>query len=134
MIYQLLYISTVTRPMLRIDIETILFTSRRLNKVNEITGMLISSPNRFMQLLEGDEAVVRGTYERIAKDDRHYASVILRETHIAERQFADWTMASHFLPDMYFGTMADQVQEAVGHCDVITMSYLMGFAQEQLAA
>jgi hypothetical protein len=134
MINQLLYISTVTRPMLRIDIETILFTARRLNKLNDITGMLISSPNRFMQILEGDEAMVRETYDRICLDDRHYATVILRENQIAERQFSEWTMASHFLPDMQFANMADQVQDAVGHCDIITMSYLMGFAQEQLAA
>jgi hypothetical protein len=71
MYFQLLYISTASRQMLRIDVEQILFTARRMNKANGITGLLISSPARFMQVLEGEEAAVRATYNRICADPRH---------------------------------------------------------------
>jgi hypothetical protein len=118
MIYQLLYISSATRPMLRIDIESILFTARKHNIRNEITGMLIASEKRFIQILEGED----------------HASVILREIEVPERQFGEWSMTSRFLNNGDFGDMADQVRDGVSGCDVITASYLLGFAQQQLAA
>ncbi len=134
MIRQLLYISSTTRPMLRIDIESILFTARRHNLRNEITGMLIASETRFMQILEGEESNVRGTYDRICLDPRHYASVILRETETETRQFGEWSMASQFLSAAEHSDMIDQVRDHVSGSDVITASYLFGFAQQRLAA
>jgi hypothetical protein len=134
MIHQLLYISSATRPMLRIDIESILFTARKFNACNEITGMLIASPTRFMQILEGDVNNVRRTYERICRDDRHHASVILREIEVSTRQFGEWSMTSRFLTTGEHSDMTDQVRDTVSDCDVITSSYLFGFAQQQLAA
>jgi Sensors of blue-light using FAD len=117
MIHQLLYISSATRPMLRLDIETILFTSCRNNMRNDLTGMLIASQTRFMQIL----------------DNRHQASVILRETDIEERQFAEWSMTSRFLSNSDFGEITDKIRIGVSKCDVITSSYLLGFARQQLA-
>lgn len=134
MYLQLLYISTATRQMLRIDVEQILFTARRFNAGKEVTGLLISSPARFMQLLEGEEDVVREVYDRICADPRHHAHVILREAEVEERQFSDWTMASQFLPDAAFGSMSDQVRAAVADADVITTAYLLGFAEQRQAA
>jgi hypothetical protein len=134
MYFQLLYISSASRPMLRIDIESILFSARRANDKSGITGLLITSPTRFMQVLEGDEAQVREIYERIAEDPRHRAHVILRETKIAERQFGQWNMASQFLNDDDLIATIDIVREAVGDCDIITKAYLMGFAEQRYAA
>jgi hypothetical protein len=131
---QLLYISTATRPMLRIDVEQILFSARRFNENKAVTGLLISSPARFMQVLEGDEGAVRLAYDRICADPRHRAHVVLRETDVEERQFSDWTMASQYLPDAAFGSMADQVRAAVADADVITTAYLLGFADQRQAA
>ncbi len=134
MYHQLLYISSASRQMLRIDVEQILFTARRRNQAGGITGLLISSPRHFMQLLEGDEAAVRETYDRICADPRHHAHVILREAQVEERQFAEWSMASHILSDGSFAEMSDQVRAAVADCDVITRGYLLGFAERPNAA
>jgi hypothetical protein len=134
MYFQLLYISTATRQMLRIDVESILFTARRVNRNSEITGLLISSPNRFMQVLEGEETAVRETYERICADPRHHAHVVLRETQVEERQFGEWQMASQILSEGSLNLMSDQVRAAVADCDVITTGYLLGFAEQRVAA
>jgi hypothetical protein len=134
MYFQLLYISSASRQMLRIDVEQILFTARRMNKANDITGLLISSPARFMQVLEGDEAAVRATYDRICADPRHRAHVVLRETDVAQRQFSDWSMASNILTESALGSMVDQVRTAIADCDVITTAYLLGFAEQKAAA
>ncbi len=134
MFFQLLYISSTTRPMLRIDIESILFTARRYNQKHQITGLLISSPAHFMQVLEGDEALVKQSYDRIAKDPRHHAHVILRETEVEERQFGDWTMASHIVRDSELDGVISDIRETISGCDVITSSYLLGFADRAKAA
>ncbi len=132
--FQLLYISTATRPMLRIDVESILFSARRCNNRAEITGLLISSPAHFMQVLEGDEAVVRATYDRICADDRHHAHVILREVEVDERQFGEWTMASHIMRNDELSGAIDDLSAAIGQCSVITRSYLLGFYERAMAA
>jgi hypothetical protein len=134
MYHQLLYISTATRQMLRVDVESILFTARRTNNANSITGLLISSPRHFMQVLEGDEASVQQTYQRICADPRHHAHVILRQADVEARQFGQWSMASQILTEGSFGEMSDQVRAAVADCDVITSGYLLGFAEQRSAA
>jgi len=71
-----------------------------------------------MQCMEGEEAAVKATINRIARDDRHKGRIpILGET-ISERTFGDWAMAfrdlnspelheisgySKFLNDEWFG-------------------------------
>jgi Sensors of blue-light using FAD len=132
--FQLLYISKAARPMLRIDVESILFTARRINQQNGITGLLISSPSHFMQVLEGEAAKVRETYERIVPDARHHAHVVLREIEVEERQFAEWSMASHILRDFDLQGVIEDVRNAVAGCDVISSSYLLGFAENAKAA
>jgi hypothetical protein len=134
MFFQLLYISSATRPMLRIDVESILFTARRFNQKLELTGLLLSSPSHFMQILEGEEDVVRSAYERICRDPRHHAHVILRETRVDERQFGDWTMASHIWHDDELTSAIDNVRLVVADCDIITASYLLGFSARAKAA
>jgi Sensors of blue-light using FAD len=134
MYYQLLYISTATRPMLRIDVESILFTARRFNQLNGLSGLLISSPAHFMQVLEGDEAMVRETYDRICQDPRHHAHVILREIEVEERQFADWTMASHIVQDNEIEGAIGSIEAAIAACNVVTKSYLLGFFDRAMAA
>lgn len=46
----------------------------------------------FVQLLEGDEADVRSTFDRIAVDPRHEDVELLTEKTVASRQFPDWSM------------------------------------------
>jgi hypothetical protein len=134
MMFQLLYISSATRPLLRIDVESILFTARRYNRNRQITGMLISSPSHFMQVLEGDEVAVRQIYDRICADPRHRAHVILREMEVAERQFGEWTMASHVVRDSELAGAINDISPGIAGCDVITKSYLLGFYQRAMAA
>lgn len=134
MYHQLLYISTASRHMSPSDVESILSTARRLNETNAIRGLLISSSRHFMQVLEGEEAMVRQTYDRICADPRHHAHVILRETEVEQPQFGEWSMASEILADGSFDDMCDQVRAAAGGCDVITRGYLMGFAARRGAA
>ena len=90
---QLVYISTARTPISAALCEDILAVSRRNNRVWDISGLLVAGRKRFLQALEGPEAEVRATYDRIAADPRHFACVILSDRHVDQRQFGDWAMA-----------------------------------------
>ena len=89
---QLLYVSSgVTgHPA---DMSTILTQSRRNNSAADITGLLYSDGKRFLQVLEGPAESVGTTFERIKRDPRHRAVVILSDRTVETREFGDWSMA-----------------------------------------
>ena len=90
--YRLCYISSARSTLDAADIEQILRTSRVNNRRSGVTGLLMVGNRRFLQLLEGDEAAVRATYDRILGDTRHYAPVIVDRRDVDDRQFGEWDM------------------------------------------
>lgn len=90
--YRLCYISTARRPIDEPGCRAILEVSQRNNRAAGVTGLLIAGSQRFLQALEGEEAVVQRTFGRIKRDPRHFACVILEERQSDRRQFPDWSM------------------------------------------
>ncbi len=96
--YHLLYVSTAHRPMDDDELMDILRVSRQSNTANEITGLLLYKEMpayrqaSFMQVLEGPQAAVRATYEKILGDKRHHTIVVLARGDIEQRNFPAWTM------------------------------------------
>jgi hypothetical protein len=91
--HQITYISTARPGMTEGDIAAILTSSRNNNHRDGITGLLVSDGKRFLQALEGDEALVNAAYTRIKADLRHRATVVLSTKSVSERQFGNWDMA-----------------------------------------
>ncbi len=92
MIFQLVYQSTATRHLTAGDLFLILEQSRANNARLQITGMLLYHGGHFLQILEGNEEVVRERYEVIARDERHeWVSLVMTGPN-ATRDFPDWTM------------------------------------------
>ena len=89
---QLTYISSVT-PSGRIALPEILQVSQRNNACSGLTGFLLCDGVRFLQTLEGEPGRLQATYDRIARDPRHRAIVMLRDVEVDVRQFGDWSMA-----------------------------------------
>jgi hypothetical protein len=85
--FQLGYVSTAVEQMLREDLLAILEVSRRTNRDNGVTGLLMFDGKDFLQVLEGDEAAVRETYGRIAQDERHRDLNVLFEEQVDSAQF-----------------------------------------------
>lgn len=92
-LYYLIYTSVPARPMSDSELEELLRISREANSRYEITGMLISLPESFTQLIEDPKAHIEQLYQNIQKDQRHFRVTILREGSIDHRFFPDWTMA-----------------------------------------
>jgi hypothetical protein len=73
-------------------LDGILLDARRYNSRDDITGALIARRDLYLQMLEGPEARVRATYDRIRRDDRHLEVRPLVSRPITTRMFPGWAM------------------------------------------
>jgi len=90
--YSLTYVSSASSRFMEGDFERLSIVSERNNQRDDITGALLFKEGTFMQVLEGDEAVVCRTFARIASDPRHEGLITLLRGEIQERQFPKFSM------------------------------------------
>ena len=77
-------------------VRSILRQSRRNNAASEVSGLLAYAHGVFLQVLEGEQAVVESLYSRVSADARHHNIQVLHRGTISERIYADWGMGSAF--------------------------------------
>lgn len=99
MLYQITYRSEAVGDVTDSKISDVLEVSKHNNSKLEITGCLIYKENFFLQILEGEEDLVRKLYFTIKGDMRHENVNILHEGHSEERLFTKWDMAYARLND-----------------------------------
>ncbi|MFZ6798850.1 BLUF domain-containing protein [Undibacterium sp. Di24W] len=71
----------------------------RNNTAHTITGMLLYTNKRFLQVLEGDSKVVHATFAQIKVDSRHEHVTLLLEQKIEAHYFQHWNMGFRHLLD-----------------------------------
>lgn len=130
--FRLSYVSTVRGAVDDAVLDDILATSRANNFARSVTGLLIYDGKRFLQYLEGEEADVTATYERIGSDPRHFAVVELSRGESDMRQFPDWDMAWRRVDGD--AALAQSVADMVETCDPALAAELLGFASVRGAA
>ena len=93
-LFQLIYQSQALVPFEAPALTGLMAQARAFNRECRVTGLLLYTPDgRFMQVLEGEENVVRALYfNHIALDPRHYNCRVLAEGSCLYRSFADWSM------------------------------------------
>jgi hypothetical protein len=91
MIY-LIYRSIATEVPSETELVALLEHARPANAVRGITGMLLYQNGRYMQMLEGEEAVVKELFTAIAADRRHRDVKLVSTGALARRHFNDWSM------------------------------------------
>lgn len=74
-------------------IAEILSVSHHLNPGWGVTGGLVASDGRFLQVLEGPPKAVDTLLLRLYRDRRHTELTVLSTRSIATRRFSDWAMA-----------------------------------------
>ena len=67
-VFFLTYVSTAARELSKDDLNELLAQCRENNAKLGITGMLLYKDGNFMQVLEGEETVVRSIYAKISGD------------------------------------------------------------------
>lgn len=93
---QLVYVSNLVGEDESV-LAPILDACTRNNTANRVTGMLLYSAGKFMQVLEGERMAVLGTFERIRQDKRHSNILTLTHVEITQREFGHWTMGFRVL-------------------------------------
>ncbi len=125
---QLVYIST-SRAIVPSanEIEDILRVSRSNNQRDELTGLLIVGGRRFLQVLEGSSAALQRAYDRIKRDQRHFAMVELGRKPLTERSFGNWAMgfeqSGSSLMEVV-GTLTDRLTDAQLKADLVSFAQL----------
>ncbi|HEY9034951.1 MAG TPA: BLUF domain-containing protein [Pseudomonadales bacterium] len=89
---QLIYLSNSTQFDSNDKLQELLKVARRNNSRLGVTGMLLYHEGTFLQVLEGEEAVVDALYARIKQDDRHRACMKVARVSVDAREFGNWSM------------------------------------------
>ena len=92
--FQLIYSSVARDDFSSQDLKRLLVRARLANKELNVTGMLLHHGRSFLQVLEGDELIVRRLFSHIERDPRHHqVSVVDASTLFGDRRsFGDWSM------------------------------------------
>ena len=95
--YHVIYMSSAVSLFSADDLWRLLQQSRRWNEAHGITGALFYRDGNFLQVIEGEKEGVASLFASIRADSRHHAINPLFQEDIAERDFAQWSMAFHDL-------------------------------------
>lgn len=91
-VFQLIYASAATVPFDEAALEELLRHARQANDKVGVRGILLYDKGSFLQVLEGEEAVVRRLYEKICADPRHGKATLLWAGQVDEPEFGEWSM------------------------------------------
>lgn len=99
MLSQLVYVSNRKPNCTEEEIEKILASCKKNNPPLNITGVLLYSDKKFIQLVEGESKVIMDLYDKIKKDERHTLPMMISLSPIKEKSFPSWHMGSKKLPE-----------------------------------
>ncbi|MBC6699132.1 BLUF domain-containing protein [Hymenobacter puniceus] len=91
--HHIIYLSSATQPMSDDDLTLLLEQCRRNNERLGVTGALVYGGGQFMQIMEGESAVVQALYDKVETDARHTGVMKLADKDIPHRSFGNWSMA-----------------------------------------
>ena len=100
MMIRLIYVSKACEAPSQLLTDTILLQAHAWNAEHGITGVLCEGQGVFLQILEGERSAVTRLYARIAADPRHQDLELIHCESIAERRYAQWSMARVSLSDV----------------------------------
>jgi hypothetical protein len=89
---EMVYTSAARRMLDPQELEQLLAVARRNNDRLGVSGILLYDYGSFIQVLEGDEPVVRELFAHISRDQRHHRVKVHDERAIRTRSFSEWTM------------------------------------------
>lgn len=94
MLSQLVYVSKRNPNCTEEEIEKILASCKKNNPPLQITGVLLYSDTKFIQMVEGDAKVITGLYDKIKLDNRHSNAMMISYGPISEKSFPSWHMGA----------------------------------------
>ena len=130
---QLIYMSSPVGTPTDAEIRSILHQAQRKNAANDLTGLLLYNGMRFLQVLEGEPAVVTRTYDLIEKDERHRSVAMLLTREVPGREFAGWSMAFGDVRTSGGAMLAVQLEQSLGGASLNIQRLFQRFAEKRAA-
>lgn len=90
--YQIVYYSEATRQFSEQELIELLQYANINNTKNNITGCLIYANGKFIQMLEGEQNLVRALFDKIKQDKRHTNVIVAVEMSVSSKLFPEWGM------------------------------------------
>jgi hypothetical protein len=109
----LIYASRATADFHEHEIPELLKQVRVANAKHEITGMLLYIGGSFLQVLEGQPAMVEAVFGKILQDKRHAQITLIAKESILEREFEGWTMSHKTLDPVEAGELIGEADQFV---------------------
>lgn len=94
MLSQLVYVSNRKPSCTQEEIDKILSSCKKNNPALNITGVLLYSDTKFIQLVEGDAKVIMQLYDKIKSDSRHSNTMMISYGPIKDKAFPSWHMGT----------------------------------------
>lgn len=115
MLAQLVYVSNRKSNCTNEEIEKILESCKSNNSPLDITGVLLYTDKKFIQLVEGDNKLINSLYDKIKTDTRHDNVRMVSLMPIKEKSFPSWHMGSKKIANdsVDFKTDISQVDKKV---------------------
>ena len=107
--HHIIYISQAIRPLTDLELVALLKQAHQANSGWQVTGALVHGDGQFMQVLEGERAIVKALYAKIECDSRHKGVFKLTDEAIPQRNFPEWRMAFRAVSSVQFAQL-------VGYC------------------
>lgn len=92
--YTICYVSSARVDITEDELTNLFGTTENNNTRNDITGILLYESGKFLQVLEGEEAVLKSLYEKIEADTRHNNIFVILNQNCKRRIFENY--ASRF--------------------------------------
>jgi len=89
---QTAYVSRAAEAMSQESLLALLQQCLANNEASGVTGMLLYGNDTFLQVLEGEEAVLDTVIDKIRKDPRHSKIHFLYRKPLERREYSDWSM------------------------------------------
>ena len=89
----LIYASTAVHSLNANQLFLLIEDARAKNQRLGVTGILVYMSGRFLQVLEGEAAVIEELYATIELDQRHREVTRIIFESISKREFRDWSMS-----------------------------------------
>jgi hypothetical protein len=94
------------------EVEKIVTVSRPRNRDLEVTGALMFTGERFVQLLEGPADGIVALQDSIFRDRRHEKVITIRSDDVDDREFLGWSLAYAGPSRLVAKVVADGIAES----------------------
>lgn len=95
--------------MTEAELSELLTQAQQGNTQRSITGALVYGDGQFMQIMEGEQAVLEALYAHIGQDRRHKGVFKLADRPIPARRFSEWSMAFQVVSPAEFSQLVGYV-------------------------